>query len=34
MAVIGSVTLADLAAGDLPDAVRDMVPIADVDIVG
>jgi Rrf2 family protein len=28
-AVIGSVTLADLAAGDLPDSVRAVIPIAD-----
>jgi Rrf2 family protein len=33
-AVIGSVTLADLAAGNLPDAVRDLIPIADVDLAG
>jgi Rrf2 family protein len=28
-AVIGSVTLADLAAGNLPDSVRAVIPIAD-----
>jgi Rrf2 family protein len=28
-AVIGSVTLADLAAGDLPDSVRAVIPIAE-----
>jgi Rrf2 family protein len=30
-AVVGSVTLADLAAGRLPDAVRELLPVGDVE---